>query len=371
MKTQSPELVALVYQYVMQQADLLLIMLSADAKVKYVNNSVEKLAGSSPVGKSFDELILNFHGSLRLDKMADDGQVHLLNVVNASGLPLTYYFRFTRFEDKVIAIGQQDADEIDAMRRNLVDLNNELNNLTRELHKKNAELEKLNIQKNQFFGMASHDLRHPLGVISMYATFLNDEIGTSLSPTHHNFLEFIRNASTLMESILNDFLDYSIFESGKLELKCSSFELNGFIEKLSEYTQHLAQQKNGRLLFTPSPTPIKVYGDEAKIEQVINNLTSNGLKFSTSEPEIQITVEAEEGKAIIHVSDNGIGIDEEHVPILFKPFNTLHAKVPAGEKSSGLGLAIVKKIVEAHGGEIWVTSSPGNGATFSFSLPSS
>lgn len=365
----TPVLQELICDHLIEKTDLLVLILSSTGVIEETNSPVANLVGFSPVGKSFEELVINFKSNFSYEKIHDSDSLHLLNVMKASGLPLTYYFRFIPSSDKIIAIGQQDSDEIDKMRRDLISLNSDLNNLTRELHKKNVQLSRLNEQQNQMFGMASHDLRHPLGIISMYSNFMATEVIEELSPNHQVFLNYICKSSALMENILNDFLDFSTFESGRLNLNCANQDLNTFLKDIVTYTEQVAKQKGVSVRFTPVSTPTRVYIDGPKIEQVVNNLTSNALKFSPKGSEITISTEIEGDKVIIRVADQGPGIEEQHLGTIFQPFHKLRSQQAAEEKSSGLGLAIVKKIIEAHGGAVWAKSKPGEGAAFLFSLP--
>lgn len=365
----TPVLQELICDHLIEKTDILVLILSSTGVIEEANTPVANLVGFSPVGKSFEELVINFKSNFSYEKIHDSDNLHLLNVMKASGLPLTYYFRFIPNSDKIIAIGQQDSDEIDKMRRDLISLNSDLNNLTRELHKKNVQLTRLNEQQNQVFGMASHDLRHPLGIISMYSNFLATEVIEELSPNHQDFLNYICKSSALMENILNDFLDFSTFEAGSLNLTCTDLELASFLQDIVTYTEQVAEQKGISLRYVPVSAPIRVYIDSPKIEQVMNNLISNALKFTPKGTEIVISTAIEGDKVIIMVADQGPGIEQQHLDTIFQPFHKLRSQQAAEEKSSGLGLAIVKKIIEAHGGAVWAKSKPGEGAVFHFSLP--
>lgn len=359
-----------IFTFTMEEADILLVVMTQQGVIEKASKSAERLVGSDLQGVSFTKMLIDFHGNYKLEELlAPKEELQLLNIVNKQGLPLTYYFRFEQFEDKIVGIGQQDASEIDEMRRNLLSLNNDLNNLTRELHKKNVQLEQLDAQKNQFFGMASHDLRHPLGVINMYSQFLEMEAAESLSVEHQEFLSYIRTSSHLMEEILNNFLDFAIFESGRLELHCEKLELNKFLAKIVQYTAPLARRKEIHLHFLPAQSPVSLMVDKAKMEQVINNLLSNGIKYTQAGGEVVLEVSGSATEVVIRVRDNGLGIKEEDLERLFLPFERIDSGGKDEEKSSGLGLAIVKKIIDAHGGKIWAESALGEGTTFSVALP--
>jgi signal transduction histidine kinase len=131
----------------------------------------------------------------------------------------------------------------------------------------------------------------------------------------------------------------------------------------------LAEKKGIRLAFAPECGLPPVILDRQKIEQVLNNLVSNALKFSLPGSMVRVSASRVNGSVVVTVGDRGPGIPSEELDRLFKPFSRTSVRSTAGERSTGLGLAISRKIVEAHGGRIWAESEVGMGSTFSFSLP--
>jgi two-component system, OmpR family, sensor kinase len=247
-------------------------------------------------------------------------------------------------------------------------LNNELANAQRELAQKNAELELLNRQKNQFLGMAAHDLRNPLQVILLYSRFLLEETD-SLTEEQIEFINVIQSSSSFMLDLVNDFLDFSKIEAGKLELNLSQTNLINLIQRSVELNQVLAAPKQIQIVFNRADNFPEIILDESKIEQVLNNLLGNAVKFSPIGGRIEVCTLLRDGGAVISIEDEGEGIPIEKLEILFKPFERGTNPATAGEKSAGLGLAIVKKIVEGHGGEISVKSEPGKGTIFHVFIP--
>jgi signal transduction histidine kinase len=248
-------------------------------------------------------------------------------------------------------------------------LNNELANAQRELAKKNAELARLNQQKNQFLGIASHDLRNPLEVILSYSKFLLEDASEALNEEQIEFINIIRSSSSFMLDLVNDFLDYSKIEAGRLELELAPVDLLKLIKDNIKRNRVLAERKKIQIVFeTKIETSVMIL-DESKIEQVLNNLIGNAVKFSPPGDIIRICVFLRESETVISVQDNGLGILADEAEKLFDPFEKGTTKSTAGEKSTGLGLAIVKRIVEGHGGKISVESEAGKGAAFYVSLP--
>lgn len=248
-------------------------------------------------------------------------------------------------------------------------LNNELANLQRELMKKNIELEKLNQEKNRFLGMAAHDLRNPLSAIQMYSEFLLDEAADALDSEQMDFVSVIHASSQFMLQLVNDLLDVAKIESGKLELITESIDLVGLLEDNVKLNASLASRKNIDVRFHCADGPIFVRADRAKIDQVLNNLVSNGVKFSSPGTVVAVHVERSEDKAIFSVEDQGQGIPQQELAGLFQAFRKTSVMATGGEESTGLGLAIVHKIVHGHGGRVWVESKPGKGSKFFVELP--
>lgn len=249
-------------------------------------------------------------------------------------------------------------------------LNNDLANAQRELAKKNAELARLNEQKNQFLGIVAHDLRNPLQVILIYSQFLLDDVSTSLNKEQTEFVKIIRSSSAFMLTLVNDFLDFSKIEAGRLELDLAPVNLIKLIEENVKRNQVLAEKKEIHIIFICEDELPEMILDESKIEQVLNNLLGNAVKFSPRNDIIKLCVRRRERNAEISVTDNGPGILTGEKEKLFNPFEKgIENKNSAGEKSAGLGLAIVKKIVEGHGGNVSVESKTGKGASFLVTLP--
>lgn len=248
-------------------------------------------------------------------------------------------------------------------------LNNDLVNMQRELSKKNRELDELNNLKNQFLGMAAHDLRNPLGVIMGYSEYLIEDTEGILTDDQTMMLDSILTSSEFMLRLLNDLLDVSAIESGKLSLDLIKTDLVAVVKKNVELNNVIAQKKNIRILFNQSePMPEMVF-DIGKIEQVLNNLISNAVKFSEPGKNVIVGITSNATECIVSVADQGPGIPEEEIGNIFKPFKRTSVKSTAGEKSTGLGLSIVRNLIVGHKGRIWVESTVGKGSTFYFSLP--
>ena len=251
----------------------------------------------------------------------------------------------------------------------LTQLNNNLVNLQRELTKKNAELARLNELKNQFLGMATHDIRNPLGVIMAYADFLLDETKDTLSAEHQNFLKIIFSSTEFLLSLIEDLLDITQIESGKLTLNLQYVNIVELVQNNIALNNSLAAKKNIKISLNPSSENIYINVDPLKLEQVLNNLASNAVKFSHPGSSVQANIIEKDQSVAFEFRDQGVGIPIEMVDKIFTPFGKASSEGTAGEKTTGLGLSIVKKIIEGHGGTITVSSKLGVGSTFSFEIP--
>lgn len=257
----------------------------------------------------------------------------------------------------------------DARLEELASLNNELLNLQRELQRKNHELERLNAFKNEMLGMAVHDLRTPLSVISLYSEYMLGEPDVGISESQAELVREIQSASDFMLRLVNNLLDLTIIEAGHLQLECQSLDLASLVAHNVHINALLAQRKGIRIELETAPDLPAISADPVKVEQVLNNLIANAVKFSPAGSTVYVIVKPAEEGAAISVRDQGPGIAMEQQDKLFRPFGRISPRAPDGQKNSGLGLAISRRIIEGHGGSIWLEGAPGAGATFTFTLP--
>ncbi len=311
-------------------------------------------------GAHFNEglLIVAAKTNDRLESLYDE----LMKIHNEQA---TLFRATSKAKIELSIAGKRQQDTYDQ----LTQLNNELANLQRELAQKNMALERLNAQKNQFLGMAAHDLRNPLGVILSYSEFLLDATEGSLSPDKQEMVAAIRVSSQFMLGLVNDLLDIATIESGKLRLNPEPADLNRLTGRVATLNRVLAAQKEIMISYSATDVIPPLLIDQQKLEQVLNNLISNAIKYSPPKTTIQIFIKLAADKVIVIVRDEGQGIPPTELDKLFKPFSVTSVRSTAGEKSTGLGLTISRRIIEGHGGDIWVESKIGRGSTFYFSLP--
>lgn len=250
-------------------------------------------------------------------------------------------------------------------------LEQELANERLQLQQANEQLELLNQHKDFLLGMVAHDLRNPLSVILGYSHFVQKRLAEVADQKVLRFLSHIQTSAQSMLELVEELLDVTALESGKLTLKLVPANLAEVAANVVEANHELFENKKIRLhqINDSGIEPLRVQVDLAKLEQVLINLLTNAVKYS--EPETSVTVRLQRlgGEALLSVEDQGQGIEAEELPTLFKPFGRTSNRPTAGEKSTGLGLAIAHKIIQGHSGRLEVESEPGRGSTFHILLP--
>ncbi|WP_462269998.1 sensor histidine kinase [Desulfobacter sp.] len=364
------EFVSPLYKEFIDKSSLLFFTLDQKAVIQSVNLFAKNQLGASIIGRPFDSVIIDFYNTFDLDSLLEKGDVlHPLNLKRENGLPQTYHFRFISQGPEIYALGEVDNEELEIVRKEILNLNEDLSNLTRELHKKNAQLKALNQEKNKFLGMAAHDLRKPIGLILAYSDFLIDEALDTLSDEHLGFLHTIQKSCTFMKRIVDDFLDVSAIEAGRFELDPSPARFESILEQALRLNM-LQAAKKGIALDVKADTPLpRMFIDPAKIEQVITNLVSNAIEHTQPGTKVEVRLSHFDSQVEFSVKDQGSGIPEDELDRIFKPFEKTSVKKTGGEKSTGLGMVIARKIIEAHKGKIWVESAVNKGTHIHFSLP--
>ncbi|SDL45796.1 Bacteriophytochrome (light-regulated signal transduction histidine kinase) [Catalinimonas alkaloidigena] len=235
------------------------------------------------------------------------------------------------------------------------------------LSRLNRELAQSNDELDSFAYIASHDLKEPLRGIRNYANFLLEDYGTRFEEDGHSKLQTLVRLSQRMEELINSLLEFS--RVGRLELSIRSIDLNQLVHDSIDFLQVFIKEHGAQVTVSqPLPT---VTCDPIRVSEVFTNLITNAIKYNeTDQPSVEIgylAAESPEGIPTFYVKDNGIGVSERHFESIFRIFKRLHARDQYGG-GTGAGLTIVKKIIDRHGGKIWLRSSPGQGSTFFFQL---
>ncbi|MCX9083511.1 MAG: PAS domain S-box protein [Candidatus Methanoperedens sp.] len=239
-----------------------------------------------------------------------------------------------------------------------------------ELHIENVQLENESKAKSEFLASMSHELRTPLNAILGFSDIMNMGIGGNLNEKQKEYVKDIYNAGNHLLLIIDDILDLSKVEAGKMELAIEKFSVLELLEESLTLIKNKAIKHNIEIIRDIDPRLEFMDGDKKRVKQVLFNLLSNAVKFSKEGGgTITIAVKKIDGVANFSVSDTGIGIEENNLNKLFKEFQQVDSGICRKYGGTGLGLAISKKLVELHGGKITVKSIYGKGSTFTFSIP--
>lgn len=245
-----------------------------------------------------------------------------------------------------------------------------------ELERANEELRRIDQMKSEFVSVASHELRTPLTAIKNAVQLVLRKKAGDINETQTKFLSMADRNIDRLTNILNDLLNLSRIESGRMPMKFEEVDLKGIVSSTIASFRPQAEGRSIRLgSRVPDDLP-SVYGDPEKIEQIFVNLIGNALKFTPEGGEILVSAERLHGREEEHggmvavsVRDTGIGIPEEHLKSIFEKFYQVEGSLQRSVGGTGLGLAITKGLVELHHGSIWAQSEVGKGSTFTFTLP--
>jgi PAS domain S-box-containing protein len=243
----------------------------------------------------------------------------------------------------------------------------ELEGKTGELEQANIRLQELDLLKSMFIASMSHELRTPLNSIIGFTGIILQGISGKITEDQRKELTMVKNSAHHLLTLINDIIDVSKIETGKVELFIEEFNLADLMQEVKESFKVAADEKNLKLSLK-MPERLIIKSDERRTKQVIMNLGSNAVKF-TDRGEIEIKVKKKDEKVVVSVADTGIGIKKENMEKLFKQFSRIYAEGIPVIEGTGLGLYLSKKIVDLLGGQIKAESEFGKGSMFTFTFP--
>ena len=241
--------------------------------------------------------------------------------------------------------------------------------LFREIQGKSRELEIANKHKSDFLANMSHELRTPLNAIIGFSEVLIDRMFGEVNEKQADYLKDIHESGKHLLSLINDILDLSKIEAGRMDLEISAFDLPGALSNAMTLVRERAQRHGIALGLEVDPQLGALWADERKFKQIVLNLLSNAVKFTPDGGKVDVFAGKVDGKVEIAVRDTGIGIAPEDQAAVFEEFKQVGRDARRKAEGTGLGLALTKRFVELHGGEIRLQSEPGKGSTFTITLP--
>jgi PAS domain S-box-containing protein len=239
---------------------------------------------------------------------------------------------------------------------------------TRELESRNREVERANHLKSEFLASMSHELRTPLHTIIGFAELLAEELEGPLNPKQKRFMDHIHADSVHLLALINDILDISKIESGRLGLRREAFDMAATVEEILGSVRPQAAGKS-IAIETSLSLPAATVADRLRVKQILFNLLSNALKFTPDGGSIRVDAGVRDGLIEVSVSDTGIGIARDQHEAVFDKFYQVGSTTKGVREGTGLGLPITKALVEEHGGSISLESEPGKGSRFTFTIP--
>lgn len=238
-----------------------------------------------------------------------------------------------------------------------------------KLNEARIEAELANRAKTEFLATMSHELRTPLNSVIGFSQILIDRRHGEINDKQEKYIQNVLKSGKHLLNLINDILDVSRIEAGKTELMCKNIDIGEIIEDVKELVSPDIMMSKKEVEISIEENLPGIYADEGKMKPILYNLLSNAIKFTGDNGKIKIAAHEKESNVIISVSDDGIGIPEEKLEEIFLPFRQLQEYKNRTYSGSGLGLTLVKAMVELHEGNIRVSSEPGKGSTFTFTVP--
>lgn len=264
---------------------------------------------------------------------------------------------------------QQKGEELAMQNEELKSQTEELRSQQRELEQKNLEIKRANQAKSEFLANMSHELRTPLNSIIGFSEVLEDKSFGELNEKQEKYIRNIHSSGKHLLQLINDVLDLSKVEAGKIVLQYEEFSISEILRSIKTVVKTAVDKKNLSFDMEIDEHLTSVNADKQKFWQIMINLLSNAIKFTPQGGKIKVVAKGIDRILQVSVTDTGIGIKPEDQSRIFTRFQQINSKATREYAGTGLGLALTKKFVEMHGGKIWVESEFGKGSTFTFTIP--
>jgi signal transduction histidine kinase len=243
----------------------------------------------------------------------------------------------------------------------------DVNLMSDELQRLYQELENASRHKSDFLARMSHELRTPLNAIIGFSEVLHEQMFGELNERQLAYVDDVLEAGKHLLSLINDVLDLAKIEAGKMELELSEVAIPEVLRSAVSMHSERASRGGVELSLTTEPEEITISADGRRVRQIVFNLVSNAVKFTPSDGRVDVSARADNGRVEVAVADTGPGIAPEELETIFEEFK--QASDDKRAEGTGLGLPLSRKLVELHGGRLWVESAAGKGSTFRFTLP--
>jgi PAS domain S-box-containing protein len=368
------------FRELLEAAPDAIIEVDREGRIVLLNVVTEKIFGYSReelLGKSMDVLLPD---ELRAGHAGHRAHFWANPVTRPMGMGLVLHGRRKDgstfpVEISLSPVKSEEGFRVTAIIRDVTDrtqIEDRLNVLreehTRELESRNLEIERASRMKSEFLANMSHELRTPLHTIIGFSELLGEEMKGPLNADQKRFVNHIHKDGEHLLALINEILDLSKIEAGKLVLSREPLDLNVVVEDVLSSIRPQCAAKS-ILLESEIPGPVFIDADRLRARQILYNLLSNAVKFTPEGGRIRVEGVRIDGFAKISVRDTGIGIPWQEHESIFDKFHQVVATTSGMREGTGLGLPITKRLVEEHGGRIWVDSEPGKGSRFTFTIP--
>ena len=239
----------------------------------------------------------------------------------------------------------------------------------RELEVFSAQIAEISRLKSEFLANMSHELRTPLNAILGFSEILKDNLVELTPEQRHECLQNIHTSGKHLLELVNDVLDLSKIEAGRMELSYDRFGVLDAVKEVHNVIRSLSERRDIDLAVEIEPTDLEVRADKSKFKQVLYNLLSNAIKFTAQGGRVWVNARADDEELVVDVGDTGVGIPKDHQARIFDEFYQLGNATTRQVEGTGLGLSLTRRLVDLHGGRISLESEPGQGSVFTFRLP--